>query len=321
MGSDLIKGARSDAPPSVSVVVVNWNGESVLGDCLASIFALTYPITEVIVVDNGSVDRSIARVREVYGERVTVIENEKNLGAPMARNQGIRRAVASGVDFVFSLDNDLTVAPEAIGVLVEVLTRDPAVAMAGALILDRARPDVVLSAGHRINWTQNLVKCLGAGQTLRGQFRGSWEVDYAGSGALLTRGAYLREFGSFDESYLGYGYEDTDFGYRANLRGWKVLCCAEAKVWHRPHTGIGRYSYRKKYLEARNAVLFMRRHGNAYRWTKYLFYLFAGFAYAAVREGVRGNLAGVRGKLHGFVDGVLDRKERAYALLQGELRT
>jgi GT2 family glycosyltransferase len=302
-------------PAAVSVVIVNWNGEAVLPACLESVFRSTHPLAEVIVVDNGSADGSLALLSERFADRVTLIRNERNLGAPRARNQGIRRALTGGVDFVFTLDNDLTMAPDAIAVLVDVLRRNPGAAMAGALILDHARPDVILSAGHRINWTQNLVRSLGANQRFRGQFRGAWEVDYAGSGALLTRAEYLRRYGAFDERYLGYGYEDTDFGLQAVARGWKVLCCADARVWHRPHSGIGRYSYRKKYLEARNAVVFMKRHGNLFRWSKYLFYVLLGFGYAAVREGLRGNFAGVRGKMRGFIDGLRGREDLAYRLL------
>ncbi|HEX7090771.1 MAG TPA: glycosyltransferase family 2 protein [Longimicrobiales bacterium] len=306
---------REAGTPSVSVVVVNWNGKNVLPQCLDSILALEYPIKETIVVDNGSVDGSGALLRERYGERVTVIWNERNLGAPVARNQGMRHAVESGSDFVFTLDNDLTIAPDAIAPLVRLMQGDPKIAMAGALILHQDRPDVIFSAGHMVNWTQNLVRTLGANQRLQGQFREIWDVDYVGSGAMLTRRSYIEQHGYFDETLIGYGYEDTEYGYRAKQLGFRVVCCADARVWHRPHSGIGRYSYRKKYLEARNAVVFMKRHGNLFRWSKYLFYVLLGFGYAAVREGLRGNFAGVRGKMRGFIDGLRGREDLAYRLL------
>ena len=305
---------KSDMP-SVSVVVVNWNGIDVLWECLESVLSLEYPISEVVVVDNGSTDGSELLPSRLIGERAVAIRNSKNLGAPVGRNQGMRRAVDSGSDYVFTLDNDLTVACDAVGELVKVLEADPSISMAGALILFRDRPDVIQSAGNLVNWTQNLVRTLGANQELSGQFVGCWDVDYVGSGAMLTRTGFIRKHGLFDETYLGYGYEDTEYGYRANRLGFRVVCVADAHVWHRPHTGVGRYTYRKKYLESRNAVLFMKRHGNAWRWTKYLTFLFLGFGYAAIREGARGNLGGVWGKMHGFFDGLRNYEKRAYRLM------
>jgi GT2 family glycosyltransferase len=299
----------------VSFVVVNWNGKDMLEKCLDSIHAIDYPIHETVVSDNGSTDGSIERLKTKYADKVTVIENGQNYGAPVARNIGIRHALRSDIDFIFCLDNDLIIAPDAIGKLVAVFQRDEKIAMAGALIMDMAQPDVISSAGGLVNWTQNMVKTLGMNQKLKGQFRDIWDVDYAGSGALLVPADYLRRHGLFDERFIGYGYEDTDFGMRAKTLGYRVVCCEDAKVWHRPHSGIGRYTFKKKYLETRNAIRFIRRYGTFWSWCKYLAYVIPGFAYAFVLEGSRGNLGGVIGKIRGFIDGLRDDDRLAYELL------
>jgi len=301
--------------PTVSFIVVNWNGKEVLRDCLDSIFKLDYPVHEVIVVDNGSADGSVNMMQTDYADRVYIIALKKNLGAPAGRNFGMKRALETSVDLAFCLDNDLTIAPDAISKLIDVLDCDSKIAMAGALILHQDRPDVIFSAGHVINWTQNLVGTLGAGQKLQGQFTDIWDVDYVGSGAMLVRASYIREHGVFDESYIGYGYEDTEYGYRAKNLGLRVVCCADAKVWHRPHSGVGRYSYRKKYLETRNAIRFIKRYGTVTNWTKYLCYVIPGFGYALVVEGLRGHLPGVIGKFRGFIDGLRNRDDLALKML------
>ena len=230
----------------------------------------------MIVVDNGSHDGSAEIALTCGDERVSLIRNERNLGAPVGRNQGMRAALEAGVDQIYDLDNDLTAAPDAVSRLVAVLERDPRIAMAGSLILYEDKPDVIFSAGQRIDWTQNLVTTVGRDQVDRGQFRDIWDVDYVGSGAMLVRCSYLREHGLFDETMIGYGYEDTEFGYRAKRLSYRVVCCADSKVWHKPFTGIGAYSYRKKYLEARNAVRFIKRCGTVRNWAKYLFYVRQG---------------------------------------------
>jgi GT2 family glycosyltransferase len=299
----------------VSFVVVNWNREDLLEKCLDSILALDYPIHEIVVSDNGSTDGSTELMRTKYTGKVTAIENGQNYGAPVGRNIGIRQALKSDIDFIFCLDNDLTIAPDAIAKLVAVLQRDEKIAMAGALIMDMAQPDVISSAGGLVNWTQNMVKTLGMNQRLKGQFRDIWDVDYAGSGALFVRTDYLRQHGLFDEGFIGYGYEDTDFGMRAKKLGYRVVCCADAKVWHRPHSSIGRYSFKKKYLETRNAIRFIKRYGDTKAWIKYLFYVNAGFVYAFFSEGIKGNLPGVIGKVRGFIDGLRNRDDLALKLL------
>jgi GT2 family glycosyltransferase len=301
--------------PKVSIVVVNWNGKDVLRNCLASIEKLAYPISEVIVVDNGSTDDSVEMLRREYPGQIYLIALEKNFGAPKGRNVGVTRAVDTGVDFVFCLDNDLTIAPDAITRLLEVTRRDSRIAMVGALILRMDKPDIIFSAGHVINWKQNLVGTLGSGQKLTGQFKDIWDVHYVGSGAVLIRSDYIRRHGMFDESYIGYGYEDTEYGYRAINLGYRVVCCADARTWHQPHSGIGRYSFRKKYLETRNAVRFIKRYGTIANWLKYLGFVIPGFAYAFVREGARGYLPGVIGKVRGFIDGLRNRDDLALRLL------
>ena len=300
---------------SVSFVVLNWNGRAVLEKCLDSILAVDHPLREIVVSDNGSVDGSIEMMKARYAGRVTVIENGRNYGVPIGRNIGIRHALQSDVDFLFCLDNDLTIAPDAISKLIAVLRRDERIAMAGALIMDMAQPDVISSAGGLVNWTQNMVKTLGANQKLTGQFRDIWDVDYAGGGALFVRADYVRKHGAVDEGFIGYGYEDTDFGMRAKQLGYRVVCCADAKVWHRPHSGIGRYSFKKKYLETRNAIRFIKRYGDTRAWMKYLLYVNAGFVYAFFSEGLQGNLPGVIGKIRGFIDGLRNRDDLALRLL------
>jgi len=301
--------------PSVSIVVVNWNGEKVILDCLKSIARLQYPWKDVIVVDNGSRDNSPALIKGFSERKVHLIQNKSNRGAPAARNQGMVLALEKGAQYVFCLDNDLTVDSKAIGPLLEILEKNDRIAMAGALIFHHDPPQRIFSAGHKINWTQNLVGTLGANQVWKGQFSGFWDVDYVGSGAVLIRSEYIRKLGAFDESYLGYGYEDTEYGFRANNAGFRVVCCAAAQVWHKPHSGIGRYSFRKKYIETRNAVRFIKRYGKFKHWMKYLSFVLPGFAYAVIREGFRGNMPGVIGKIRGFYDGLIDNDELVYKLL------
>ncbi|MGY0070351.1 glycosyltransferase family 2 protein [Streptomyces sp. QTS137] len=106
-------------PHSVSVVIPAHNASRTLAACLDSVHAQTWPIHEVIVVDDGSTDRTgeIARSRPC-----TVVRLEPNRGVSAARNTGV--AAATG-DIVFFLDSDEALTPDSVAAAVEILAADP----------------------------------------------------------------------------------------------------------------------------------------------------------------------------------------------------
>jgi len=104
----------------VSVIIPNFNYEKTLGACLRAAFAQSYPPFEVIVVDDGSTDRSVEIARSFP---CRLIESPVNRGASAARNLG---AAASRGDILFFLDSDVALAPDALANAVDILAADPA---------------------------------------------------------------------------------------------------------------------------------------------------------------------------------------------------
>jgi GT2 family glycosyltransferase len=300
--------------PKVSTVVLNWNAKEVLRECLESLQQSAFPLHRVIVVDNASADGSVEMVKDLF-PNVTVIENSENLGAPGGRNVGLKAALQEQIDYLYTLDNDLIIEPSTIGELVRFMESHPEVGCTGSIIYYADRRDVIFNAGHYIDWSQNLVRSRGMNQRDKGQLEECGEVDYVGTGAMLTRSRVFQEIGFLDAGFIGYGYEDTDFGVRIRKRGYKVICYSRSKVWHRPFSGVGRYSFKKKYLESRNAIRFLRMYGTRRSWVTFSFYAIAGLGYAAIREGLRGNIMGVVGKAKGLYDGLRGKEEFAHSLL------
>jgi glycosyltransferase involved in cell wall biosynthesis len=109
--------------PLVSVVVPNYNFESTLGLCLSAIQNQTYQPIELILVDDGSTDDSIA-IAERLGVRV--LRTERNQGAGAARNLGVEHAKG---DILVFVDSDVAIAPDAIEVAVSMLEENPDVAV------------------------------------------------------------------------------------------------------------------------------------------------------------------------------------------------
>src|SRR5215469_13023071 len=98
--------------PRVYIVVLNWNGWQDTLKCVRSLDSMEYRNWHAVIVDNGSTDDSVKRLREVCSE-VLLLETHKNLGFAAGNNAGIRRALENGADYVFVLNNDTTVSPNA----------------------------------------------------------------------------------------------------------------------------------------------------------------------------------------------------------------
>src|SRR6266487_1538217 len=158
----------TNSAPKVSVVVLNWNAKDILRECVESLIRSEYPLCRIIVADNGSTDGSQQMIKSLFPE-ITLVENGENFGVPEGKNRGIIRAIEEEVDYIYTLDNDLIVEPQTIKELVSFLEKNPQVGCAGSIIYYYERPDMIFSAGHYIDWSQNLVCTRGANQKDSGQ--------------------------------------------------------------------------------------------------------------------------------------------------------
>lgn len=117
--------------PLVSIITVNLNGERYLMGLLASLEHQTHPRTEILLVDNGSTDGSLALVRDHF-PGVRVIEAGENLGFTGGNNLGFRK---SRGEYLALINNDCVVPPDWLHRLVAVAEADPSIAGVGSKIL------------------------------------------------------------------------------------------------------------------------------------------------------------------------------------------
>src|SRR5215472_8148560 len=97
----------------VYILLHNWNNWKDTSDCLASLQALDSDNWKVLVLDNGSTDGSVQRIRDRFPE-VEIVELGENLGFTKGNNAGIRLALERGADYVWLLNNDTVVDPKAL---------------------------------------------------------------------------------------------------------------------------------------------------------------------------------------------------------------
>jgi GT2 family glycosyltransferase len=212
--------------PLVSVIIPNWNGEKYLPLCLDSLRRQTYPRLEVVVVDNGSTDGSLALLARDHPE-VQVVALDENRGYAGGVNAGFR-AAAGQMLAVFN--NDAEADPHWIEELVAALECHPEAGMATSRVRLFDRRDHLHTAGDFYGL-----------DGIPGN-RGVWQPDGPAYdeetwvfGAAGVASAYRRpmldEVGLLDESFGSY-LEDIDLSWRAQLVGHRCIYAPRAVVYH-----------------------------------------------------------------------------------------
>ena len=246
--------------PAISIVVLNWNGANDTLTCLDSLAALTYPNFNVVVVDNGSTDDSLARLRHYTASYLlTLLETGRNLGYAGGNNVGIRFALNKDADYVLVLNNDTVVAFDLLDRLTETATRWPSDGIYGPIILYEDQPEVIWTAGEFYDLEKLGVFHIDNGKENDYPLRESEEVDHLVGAALFLSAKALRLTGELETKYF-LVYEESDWCYRAKRRGFHCRIVPNAIVWHKVGSSFGsEESPLRTYFSAKNHLLFAER--------------------------------------------------------------
>jgi GT2 family glycosyltransferase len=254
MPEDPPAAPRTEPPgrvwPTVSVVVVNYNGRDYLERCLDSLRRLAYPQErlEVIFIDNHSVDGSVEYVRGAFPE-VQVVVNDTNTGFSPAVNQGARLA---GGQYLALINNDAEADERWLVEAIQVLDLEDRVACVASKIVRDDRETIDYAGGQMAFYGHGFAK--GNRQPDREQDDRRRPTLFASGGAMITRTETFLEAGGFDESYFAF-FEDVDYGWRLWVLGFEIIYVPSSRVYHRHHGTIERFGYpRERYLLERNAL-------------------------------------------------------------------
>jgi GT2 family glycosyltransferase len=209
----------------VSCVIVNWNGWRDTLDCLASLREQDYKSLEVIVVDNGSSDDSVERIRASFPE-VRVIETGKNLGFPTGCNVGLRAALAGSAEFIWLLNNDTVCPPDTLTKLVRRAEASPDAGLVGTVLLYAHDPTQVQA------WGGGRIKPWIAYGT---HFHEPTEFGrncYTTFASVLARREMLEEVGLLYEGFFMY-CDDSDLCLRMQKTRWKIVMAEDTAVLHK----------------------------------------------------------------------------------------
>jgi len=284
----------------VSIIIVNWNTQDILRNCLQSIYEQAGGVHfEVIVIDNASTDSSAAIVKKDFPQ-VILIENSENRGFAAANNQGISIAKSR---YILLLNSDMVILDKAIEKTVSFADAHPEAAVTGCRVLN---PDQTLqptcfmfpSILNMLLSSTYLYKLFPKSRFF-GRERMTWwnsdrdrEVDVLKGCFMLVRREAIEQVGMMDERFFMYG-EETDWCYRFKQTGWKVMFTPAGEIIHLGGQSTGQIS-EKMLIELRLSILkFIQKH---HGWLKYKVACFLTIMFFAIRIPVWLAIAMVNGR-------------------------
>lgn len=233
----------------VSVIIPTYNGLDLLIKCVSSLIQQTYKNFQIIVVDNGSSDKSREIITKTFPV-VKFIEFKHNYGFAKACNAGIRRAKG---DIVIILNNDAFPKPTWIEKLIEAEEKYPNISAFTSKIVTARNTRIIDSVGDEIT-VELKVKHRGEGEIDNGQYEKNEEVFLVPATAVAYRKKFFDDVGFFDEFFGSY-FEDVDLSFRGQLLNHKYLYTHEAIVEHVGKSTSDKISYVRGFYEIRNSIL------------------------------------------------------------------
>ena len=228
---------EADQKPKVAVIIVSFNSEPVIADCLHALLSSDYENIEVVVVDNGSRDRTRELVREKF-PGVRLIQAGRNLGFAGGCNVGFE---ATDADIVVLLNDDAFVESDTISQMVSFLVSEPEAGVVGCKVL---YPDgkKLQHAGAAI-LPNGLTRHYGYGQADQGQYDRVFDCAYVTGAAMAIRREVLEQLGPFDPGYYPAYYEEAEYCARVRRLGYRVVYLPTARVRHQESRGAKKGSF------------------------------------------------------------------------------
>ena len=247
---------------SVSIIIVTWNAGEHLSRCLSMLSQQTRKDFEVIVVDNGSTDDSLALLSSWDGAPLSVKRLQANSGFAAANNIGAH--LARG-EWIILLNADAYPEPDWLETLVNAAEKNPDYSAFSSRQIQFHAPHLLDGAGdiyHSSGLAWRNAYHLPADKNGLEQK----EIFSPCAAAAMYRREDFLSVGGFDEDYFSY-FEDVDLGFRLRLNGAKCLYVPEAVVHHVGSASTGKRSDFSVYYGYRNMIwTFVKNMPAPYVW-------------------------------------------------------
>lgn len=319
--------------PKVSIIILNHNGFKDTEPCLISLNKLAYKNFDVYLVENGSSDDGLIKIKKFLKENklrysLELIESSRNLGFAGGNNLGIKKAMKKTPNYVLLLNNDIDIESDFLDKLIQAgetnykelptyrqkIIKNPRVGILGPKIMYYSEPQKIWFGGGKFSWFFGGQHLSFNEEDKDADHRISPPVivDWITGCCLLIKSEIIKKFGLLSEEYFLY-YEDTDFNLRIRNKGFQCLYVPEAKIYHKVSSftktlgnpTIYYYHFRNAlYLAHKNAPFFLRNlvihFWAGYKFLKQLFKLFIPSkreSAKAIIKGIKDFYSGKTGKI------------------------
>jgi len=248
----------------IAVIVLNWNNWQDTIDCISSLMKQSYQDFEIVLLDNGSTDGSVEKIkqwikssysndileyvefnrksietknykvmiRKPNKKRITMILNEDNLGFAIGNNVGIKYVLHTDcADYIFLLNNDTTLEEDCLENLMKELDKNPDISVATTKICYYDKPNLIWNCGGKINLIGTRRYYFGKKDKTKCPTK-NFEVGLVTGCALLIDVNVIKKYGALTERFF-FGEEDWEFSLRMKKEGVKMFCIPSAVVYHK----------------------------------------------------------------------------------------
>lgn len=245
--------------PTVSIVILNYNGVQYLKAFLPSVLATKYDSFEIIVADNGSTDNSLEFLAQAF-PTVKVISNKKNEGFAGGYNWALQQVIS---DYYILLNSDVQVSTNWIEPMVELLQTNPNIGACQPKILAEKNPNEFEYAGASGGWIDIFGYPFSRGrvfdvcETDQHQYDTAIPIFWATGACMMIRSQIFHELNGFDAHFFAH-QEEIDLCWRMQIKGYQLYACPASVVYH---VGGGTLPKggRKVFLNFRNNLLLLAK--------------------------------------------------------------
>ncbi|MDP4282804.1 MAG: glycosyltransferase family 2 protein [Bacteroidota bacterium] len=247
-------------PPSVAIVILNWNGKNFLEKFLPSVMASAYENLSVIVADNASTDDSVSFLQQNY-PTIKIVLHPANEGFAKGYNSALKSVLA---DYYILLNSDVEVVPGWISPVISLMEKDEKTAICQPKILSFTQKDQFEYAGACGGWIDRLGYPFARGRVFdscekdTGQYDHSSEIFWATGAALFIKSKVFHELNGFDEYFFAH-QEEIDLCWRAHRAGYKIYAAPASMVYHVGGGTLPVGNRKKVYLNFRNNLVMLSK--------------------------------------------------------------
>lgn len=262
----------------IALVILNWKQPKLTIDTVDSILKIksTDFSYQILIVDNGSPDDSIAQFKAKYNKNknITILETGDNLGYAGGNNFGLKEALKHNYDYFLVANNDILVAPDFLQKLFNASQKYPDAVLTPKIYFapgfefhkDRYSKKeigkIIWAVGSQIDWNNVYGSNIGIDEVDHGQYdRHQPKIDFISGCCFLVSKEIIQKIGIFDEKFYLY-MEDSDLTLRAQKSGFKLRLVPESVIWHCNSGSSKPGSSLQDYFITRNRLLFGFRYAS-----------------------------------------------------------